>query len=353
MKRQDDLEVEVGKLLISSKNEQMQPTTLKLKANDLKSKLTSLNIEKWINDDKLCYFDPIDLSNWEDRIGKDIATVLYQTEDVINIRKGLAQSGIKKRDPPSFNGSVLDYPLFKKNWSIEVSPGGLPELIELNHLKDSVPPAARDRLYEIETLREAWSILDKIYGKEFDLRNRLKQEFLSIKISAKSSPLIEIEIYQKVHRIASRIKAAKAQNLLESDFDYISLVYQLLPESQKEKWVNYASSNPTWDSFYKFLGDVYEKALLKKQINDSCKQNSGQDKITCTNCKKSGHTADRCYSRSVLATTVGANTCPVCEGSLHNIDVNSKEGPKNLSVEGWLVVPIMHLLMMKLENSSF
>ncbi len=232
LKRKDDLEVEVGRLLISSKNEQMQPTTLKLKANDLKSKLTSLNIEKWINDDKLCYFDPIDLSNWEDRIGKDIATVLYQTEDVINIRKGLAQSGIKKRDPPSFNGSVLDFPLFKKNWSIEVSPGGLPELIELNHLKASVPPAARDRLYEIETLSEAWSILDKVYGKEFDLRNKLKHEFLSIKISAKSSPLIEIEIYQKVHRIASRIKAAKAQNLLESDFDYISLLYQLLPESK-------------------------------------------------------------------------------------------------------------------------
>ena len=71
----------------------------------------------------------------------------------------------------------MDFPLFKKNWFIEVSPGGLPELIELNHLKDSVPSTARDILYEIETLTEAWSILDKIYGKEFDLRNKLKQEF--------------------------------------------------------------------------------------------------------------------------------------------------------------------------------
>ena len=44
-----------------------------------------------------------------------------------------------------------------------------------------------------------------------------------------------------MHKIASRIKAAKAQNLLETDFDYISLVYQLLPENQKEKWVNLAS----------------------------------------------------------------------------------------------------------------
>ena len=113
-------------------------------------------------------------------------------------------------------------------------------------------------------MAEAWDILDKVYGKEFDLRNKLKQEFLAIKISAKFSPLVEIEIFEKVHKIASRIKAAKAQSLLENDFEYISLVYQLLPETQREKWVNYASSNPTWDSFYKFLEDVYEKALLKK-----------------------------------------------------------------------------------------
>ena len=134
-----------------------------------------------------------------------------------------------------------------------------------------------------------------------------------------------------MHKIASRIKAAKAQNLLESDFDYISLVYQLLPESQKEKWVNYASSNPTWDSFYKFLEDVYEKALLKKQINDSCKQNSGKDKITCTNCNKPGHTADRCYSRNVLTATVGVNACPVCEASLHTNNGNNNVSRKVLS----------------------
>ena len=215
----------------------------------MKSRLTSLGIENWINDDKICHLDPIELSNWEDKISKDIANVLYQTEDKITIRKGLAQSGLKRRDPPCFNGSVLDFPLFKKNWAIEVTPGGLPELIELNHLKAAVPSSAKDRLYEIETLKEAWSILEQIYGKEFDLRNRLKQEFLAIGISAKSSPSIEIEIYQKVHKLASRIRAAKAQNLLESDFEYISLVYQLLPENQKEKWVTVASPNPTWEYF--------------------------------------------------------------------------------------------------------
>ena len=69
--------------------------------------------------------------------------------------------------------------------------------------------------------------------KNFDLRNRLKQESLENKISAKTSPLIEIEIYEKVHELASRIRAAQVQSLLDSDFEYISIVYKLLPKKIK------------------------------------------------------------------------------------------------------------------------
>merc|ERR1712115_279928 len=319
LKRKDDVQVEVERLLLSSKNEQTWVSTLKLMATDLKAKLTSLKIDKWVENDKLGQFDPIELCNLENRMVKDINSVLYQTEDLINIRMGLAQSGIKKRDPPKFSGSVLDYPLFKKNWSIEVSPGGLPELIELNLLKDAVPFNAKDRLYEVTSMNEAWDILNKIYGKHFDLRNRLKQEFLAIKISQKLSPLVELEIFQKVQKLASRIKAAKAESLLENDFEYVSLVYQLLPEIQREKWVSLAGSNPTWDSFYKFLEDMYEGALLKKQISDSCKQTVSKDKSTCTKCNRVGHTAEKCFAKNVMTATVGQTSCPVCGESLHSI----------------------------------
>ena len=115
LRRKTELEVEVKELMSLSNDEQVQPTTLKLRALDLKSRLTSLGIESWINDDKICHLDPIELSSWEDKISKNIANVLYQAEDKITIRKGLAQSGLKRRDPPCFNGSVLDFPLFKKN----------------------------------------------------------------------------------------------------------------------------------------------------------------------------------------------------------------------------------------------
>ena len=96
LKRKSELEAEVSELLGLAIDEKVQPSTLKLRALDLKSRLTSLGIDSWINDDKICHIDPIELSNWEDNISRNIANVLYQTEDKINIRKGLAQSGLKK-----------------------------------------------------------------------------------------------------------------------------------------------------------------------------------------------------------------------------------------------------------------
>ena len=78
---------------------------------------------------------------------------------------------------------------------------------------------------------------------------------------------MKLDIYEKVHKLASKISEAKAQNLLDSDFEYISIIYKLLPESQKDIWVSIAPTIPTWESFYTFLEEVYDKALLKKQIN--------------------------------------------------------------------------------------
>ena len=45
---------------------------------------------------------------------------------------------------------------------------------------------------------------------------------------------------EEKNELASRIRAAKAQNLLDSDFEYISIIHKLLPECQREKWVTVA-----------------------------------------------------------------------------------------------------------------
>ena len=93
-----------------------------------------------------------------------------------------------------------------------------------------------------------------------------------------------------------------AQNLLDSDFEYISLIYKLLLESQKEKWVSIAPSNPTWESFYSFLEEVYDKALLKKQINVSCRQKADyNEEEFYTNCNVNGQIKNNCSQGNISA----------------------------------------------------
>ena len=111
---------------------------------------------------------------------------------------------------------------------------------------------------------------------------------------------------------------------MDSDFEYISIIYKLLPEHQKEKWVTLTPSNPTWESFYSFLEEVYEKALLKKQINESCKQSSVQDRRLCTYCKKFGHILENCIKGKVFTTTIDTDNCPLCNDARHEFEVYCK-----------------------------
>ena len=107
------LETKLEELLSSEKDDSVQPGTLNLRTSDIKSRLASLGVATWINCE-LNQIDSIDLSRWEDQISKVIAQILYRAEDKLTIRRGLAQTGFTKRDPPKFNGSVLDFPYLRK-----------------------------------------------------------------------------------------------------------------------------------------------------------------------------------------------------------------------------------------------
>ena len=85
--------------------------------------------------------------------------------------------------------------LVLKSWAIKVVASSLPESVELNHLKSFICMSAKDRLYEVDYLFEAWSILDRLYGQPNYLRNNHKQEFLSISLNAKTSTYIELKIF--------------------------------------------------------------------------------------------------------------------------------------------------------------
>ena len=71
--RKSEVEAELEELLCSEKDDNVQPATLKLKAIDLKARLTSLGVVNWVNSDFVDQIDPIGLSNWEEQVSKIIA----------------------------------------------------------------------------------------------------------------------------------------------------------------------------------------------------------------------------------------------------------------------------------------
>ena len=75
---------------------------------------------------------------------------------------------------------------------------------------------------------------------------------------------------------------------------------------------------------------MYDKVLLKKQINESCKQGVVQDKKFCNNCKKYGHTIDNCIKGKVFTTTINSDKCPLCNDPLHVLEAPNKSGTRKM-----------------------
>ena len=63
---------------------------------------------------------------------------------------------------------------------------------------------------------------------------------------------------------------------------------------------------------------MYDKALLKKQINESCKQKDHYNKEGFyTNCNVNGQIKDNCSQGNIIAALAKESCCPICNDSLH------------------------------------
>ena len=50
---------------------------------------------------------------------------------------------LEKSKPPKFNGDITEYPEFKRKWQNIVGKANLPELSEIERLKENIPADAR------------------------------------------------------------------------------------------------------------------------------------------------------------------------------------------------------------------
>ena len=98
------------------------------------------------------------------------------------------------------------------------------EISELNNLKDQIPQLGKNKLHEVWKLSDAWKILDKLYSDQKEIWSKLKSLIRNIKLKASKSLEWEIELFNTIQYISSRIKAIGGQNMLAADHEYILLI---------------------------------------------------------------------------------------------------------------------------------
>ena len=71
---------------------------------------------------------------------------------------------LKKTDPPTWDGDVVNFAEFVRKWKNQVSAAKLPEEQELDRLRDCIPSQASISLFGESTIKGAWKVLEELYG---------------------------------------------------------------------------------------------------------------------------------------------------------------------------------------------
>ena len=54
-----------------------------------------------------------------------------------------------------------------------------------------------------------------------------------------------------------------------------------------------------------------------------------------------------------MTTTIGVDACPACEGSLHQVEVNTREGPRTITSQRLVGCPKFSSADDETKNNSF
>ena len=108
-------------------------------------------------------------------------------------------------------------------------PERRPAALELAALREAIPAVARAKLVDVDSLKDAWKVLDMDYGDIQVIRVKLKDQVRSLKLKAVGDSAKIVELYSSIQTIASKIKVSGSMDLLEKDEEYIALVSKHLP----------------------------------------------------------------------------------------------------------------------------
>ena len=167
---------------------------------------------------------------------------------------------LEKTKPPRFNGDDLDFPEFSRKWASQVSRANLPEETELDKLRDNIPKDAKDQLYGLTKLDEAWKILTKRFGDKNLISKKLKNQLKNIHCDGNNDAEKVINLKIKVRNIVVRLESLGMEAALTHDSEFLSAVYCALPDRHKVRWLDTVKTGDHWADMVIFLDKIYDQA---------------------------------------------------------------------------------------------
>lgn len=113
---------------------------------------------------------------------------------------------LDKIKPPRFNGTELEFPEFRRKWLAQVNKASLPEESELDKLREAVPRQAKDMLYGVTSLTEAWKILTHRYGNPDLISKKLKDQLKNVVCEGSNDPEKLMDLRIKVKNVVTRLE---------------------------------------------------------------------------------------------------------------------------------------------------
>ena len=223
---------------------------------------------------------------------------------------------MEKCKAPSFSGSTIDYPEFKRGWQ-KVAASAWDDDNQIEQMKFKVDAHTKIILSRCKNMTEVWEALDNEYGQEQEVVNAVNAELKLLKSEVCSTPEYIVKLRNHLPSLEEALNSVGGLEHLQTP-DKVNLLVENFDERTQYDWEYYKSkaSGRTYDRFFNFILDRYDScrstiARLKSRDSSHALACNGHASHAMAHINHSSMDIS-CFKCKKWVTKGGARSCAAC-----------------------------------------